>query len=317
LLFFVPFPETEVSRMRFLTNWRRRVSAFTLIELLVVIAIIAILIALLVPAVQKVREAAARIQCSNQIKQIALATHNFNDTNKKLPADWGGNGGTTPYGSFWFFILPYIEQTSLYNACGNNSWNGNGSGVPIYTCPSDPTVWSSYPNSGVSYAFNVWVFKGNTGDTKAGGTLVTAMTDGTSNTVIVGERYRLCQPSSGGHTDPVWAANPWSTPNGPWAVGGFGYTYASNNGGQPFSTVNWSSLSGYYPDYTNGGISFQTAPAPAACNWYVLQSGHTSSMNVGLGDGSVRTVSPSITTTTWTFACQPNDGQPLGSDWGS
>jgi len=306
--------------MRFLAYWRRRLGGFTLIELLVVIAIIAILIALLVPAVQKVREAAARLQCSNQVKQMSLATHNFNDNYKKLPANWGGNAtNQSPYGSFWFFILPYIEQQSVYTAAGNNSWNQNNTTIPIYVCPSDPTIWTSQPNGGISYGFNVWVFRGNpsVANPTAAGNIVTAMPDGSSNTVIIGERYRLCQPSSGGHTDPVWAANPWSNNNSVWGVGGFGYTSAATGIlGQPAVNLGapWGNLNGYYPDF-NQSIPFQAGPAPSACNWYVLQSGHSGSMNVGLGDGSVRAVTPSISANTWAQACVPSDSQVLGSDW--
>src|SRR4051794_13103514 len=108
--------------MRTIRVFRR---AFTLIELLVVIAIIAVLIALLVPAVQKVREAAARAQCTNNVKQMALGVHNFHDSYKKLPPMWGP-GGQMPNttGPLHFFLLPYIEQASLYTLGGTNSNNG-------------------------------------------------------------------------------------------------------------------------------------------------------------------------------------------------
>src|SRR5438093_8820809 len=131
-------------------------AAFTLIELLVVIAIIAILIGLLVPAVQKVREAAARVQCENSLKQLGLATHALHDNYKKLPplcapsqhhaitavgAPFGGAVGFTVFD----WLLPYVEQGPLYNA-SNRDVNTIVSGravyatpIPIYLCPSDPS----------------------------------------------------------------------------------------------------------------------------------------------------------------------------------
>ena len=123
----------------------RKQAAFTLIELLVVIAIIAILIALLVPAVQKVREAAARTQCLNNMKQIGLALHSYHDSVKRLPSgDFHGNG-SNPAGWGWIpKILPYVEQTAVARQLDftTHSWQGNNPAAlanpfPVFLCPAD------------------------------------------------------------------------------------------------------------------------------------------------------------------------------------
>jgi prepilin-type N-terminal cleavage/methylation domain-containing protein/prepilin-type processing-associated H-X9-DG protein len=143
-----------------------RRTAFTLIELLVVIAIIAVLIALLLPAVQKVRESAARIQCANNLKQIGLAAHAYHDANKKFPpavlipyaqedSDPLSGGSAYPFGPNWaVFLLPYVEQQALFQQANPASYPGTttlgnfasynltwravrGATVPTYLCPSD------------------------------------------------------------------------------------------------------------------------------------------------------------------------------------
>lgn len=301
---------------------RLRSRAFTLIELLVVIAIIAVLIALLVPAVQKVREAAARTQCQNNLKQIALATHSINDTYKVLPPAGAGNnawngtigtGAGKPYqgkiGAFLYHILPYIEQSALYNGSNGsilNNVNGKvcyGYVIQTFICPSDrsPAASNGLGNPAgpdgtwavSNYSVNYLVF-GNpgAGSQEGASRLPATFPDGTSNVIMFAERY------------------------GQWGAG--------NSGGGPYSNL-WSNSDTTWRAHmcNSAGTAgytacpmFQIQPAVASAGNSSIGGHmiHTGVMSVGMGDGSIRTVTSGISPTTWQNACDPRDGNPLGND---
>jgi len=296
-------------------KWFRRKRGFTLIELLVVIAIIAILIGLLLPAVQKVREAAARMSCSNNLKQLGTAIHNYASANQdRVPGGvQGGLSGNPNYpgNPFFFALLPFIEQDNVYRAVGQSgaSW-GSGGGVngqstqvepKTYLCPSDsthtqgarPTNPGGWPT--MSYVRNYYMFDTGGGyQPQAGGHYYTLskytianIPDGTSNTVGISERYAYLPTYD-------WAAL-WT-----------------HHGQDRF---HWG-YSQWAPVYGPWGINLpQVGYKPNQAHPYYPNSGHSSSIQVMLMDGSVRGVTGAVSLTTWTYAIQPDDGQVLGSNW--
>jgi len=316
-----------------------RQRAFTLIELLVVIAIIAILIALLVPAVQKVREAAARTQTMNNLKQMGTATHSCNDVYRRLPPAAGVFGTVTvsavaSWRTLHIHLLPYIEQDNLYKQIQTVTAAAIGTVlpwktiVPPFMAPSD---WSNKDGAGVqNFAGNVRVFSDvgfysgitaaslpskpsyQTFTTAAGtsysgsASIPRTFVDGTSNTVIYATRYAFnSQTAPAGRPDcGSWFSQPFSV-----SASFFGWGVATAKASTQQSAT----------------VTFQLAPAQGKvfCGSSALaHSFGTGGLQVCLGDASVRNISPSISqyvaangSGTWMRAIQPNEGAQLGTDW--
>jgi prepilin-type N-terminal cleavage/methylation domain-containing protein len=330
----------------------RRWRGFTLIELLVVIAIIAILIALLVPAVQKVREAAARTQSINNLKQMGIAVHGLQDAYKKLPntvgffpvnvasdGSWNNwqqynwNAPPSTHGTLQYFMLPHIEQQNSYKNQIAVSW-GDADVMQVYIAPGDPTAPSNgltWSNRGAtSYAANWWVFGGERWPNQGWGSngykarIPSTFKDGTSNTIIFSERYCICNPAgtttgdyTGTMTQHIWSED------------GQGSGPDSDNFAPEFHLVNTLDQNNQWGGANNQPNNFnqlsmaqtgslpspQWQPADVNCNVLLVQSFSAAGIAVGLGDGSVRLVNPSISQQTWTMAVLPADGLPLNPDW--
>jgi prepilin-type N-terminal cleavage/methylation domain-containing protein len=322
----------------------RERAAFTLVELLVVIAIIAVLVGLLLPAVQKVREAANRSECQNNLRQLGTATLNAAGQYRQLPPALGNypsKSVTNPWGVVYapnpgppptVWLLPFMEQQAVYNLMPA-IWSSNNTSttvIKVYQCPSDATLKAALATTGApqgsfaSYSANALVFGTaitvNPGTPNAatslqsvlGGTQIpTDIPDGTSNTIFWTEKLSLCAATNpAGGT--LWADS--NLAGSPQYLPLVGLTAATTP--IPGLTAPQSAIVYSNPNtYPTGPIVQIGVSNATSCNAAYPSSGHSGVMLVGMGDGSVHTVNQGIQTLTFTVAMVPNENYPLGQDW--
>ncbi|HMF16094.1 MAG TPA: DUF1559 domain-containing protein [Gemmataceae bacterium] len=314
---------------------------FTLIELLVVIAIIAILIALLVPAVQKVREAAARTQTNNNLKQLALSTHSCNDVFKKLPPAVGNfgqaNGNAVAQFTVHIHLMPYIEQDNLYKAWLAGAGVGTapvaltvaapgGNIVPPFVSPQDITL----TNNGAlaqNFLANLRVFADYLSQYPGfANNPMAAAPVAPASVTVVGLNPQLQPPYYGAAAIPrtfgdgtsntmAYATGYMNCPPSGTQPNPNGRYYYNTNAFFGQTTLN----SGPSPTgNSTTGTVFQLQPVNANCDVTLPQSMSISGISVAMFDGHVIMLSSSLSAQTWAQAVTPADGQVLGqpsNDW--
>ncbi len=307
---------------------RRFVDGFTLVELLVVIAIIGVLVGLLLPAVQAAREAARRMQCANNLKQLGLALHNYHDSHKTFPpgVQWPTGIYSSPRTGFAILLLPYLEQGNLhsqYDFVNSISWYYANSSrvtsqiVPTWRCPSDSAVPSVSINTGSPGGVRIFTvgnycgmaglvvndmlvkksypFRANTG-VKIG-----EYTDGTSNTVTMAEYVGSLNPSGDGRTQD-YRGLIWTDQEGR------PFVWALNPPNSNLPDVMLATQCEHKPQQNRPCISSSNASQRTVAS----RSMHTGGVQVVQGDGSVRFVSQTIDLTTWRSLATTNEGEVVG-----
>ncbi|EAQ82252.1 DUF1559 domain-containing protein [Blastopirellula marina] len=342
----------------------KKKSGFTLVELLVVIAIIGVLIALLLPAVQQAREAARRMSCTNQLKQVGLALHNYHDTYGALPARAGGTLTNYSRLSPWIGLLPFLEQSALYgqisspytNASGNSfpafgskPWDGNytpwSAQVPGLLCPSDGAdpVWENMGSSNYVFSIGDCVRKTENQNSTNNWTIADtrgifaqhhycgfqSITDGLSNTVMIGERAMGVKDSRKIIGGIAVFGTPWIgggedevTPSVCGALRGAGGEYPT---GTP---INSSAMGGHR--WVDGCVSMQgfctiLPPNAPSCfrtesdrkeGIYTASSHHPGGASACFADGSVSFIPETIDTGDLSQSPTVGGPSPYGV-WGS